>query len=212
MLLTVVNPSDDGQHRMHERAVVHAVLAMETDGLRIVLTEEVIGMHQRIFVAEETEHMCRLAVVAGMQEVLLGQRAILLHQRLVHVELLHPVLPGRKELLLAREPMALHGLGYLEGRIGQDAVVAREHLGKHAAHRRTDDEPGLLLGARVAQQLQCLLGMNGQVRSHHTGTGQHLAQTAHRARLSTGAEAMNVENGLSRHQFGKLFDILVIHN
>ena len=184
MLLSVINPSDYRQHRVHERAVVHAMLAVESYGLRVVGRKRVVSMNQRILVAEEPEHALLLVHIVGMGKVLLRDELILLHQRLVNIEFLHSVLSGREELLLARESVAVHGLGNAEGRIGQNAVVAAEHLGIHAAHRCAKDECRLFALAGVAQQLKGLCRVDGQVGSHHASVGQYLAQSVYRARLS----------------------------
>ena len=168
LFLPVVNPPHYGHDAVHERAVVHAVLAVEGNSLAVVLIEERAGVDEVVFIAEEAEDAL-LLVVVDVAEVLFGHVPVFLHQRLVNVELLHAVLTGAEELLLAGEPMALHGVGNLEGGVHQDAVEAVQLLGIHAAHRRTQNEVGLLGGAGLAQQVECLLRMDGQVGSNDDG-------------------------------------------
>ncbi len=213
VLLAVVDPSDHGHDSMHKRVVVHAVLAVEADGLAVVLCEGVVGMHQRVLVAEESEHPL-LLVVGDALEVAFRRQPVLFHQRLVDIELLNAVLSGREELLLARQSVALHRVGNAECRIDADAVEAVEHLGVHTSHRCADDEAGLLVVAEPLQQAEGLAGMDGQVGGYHPGIGQHGAQPLNGARLSAAAEAVHINHGFPLHQFGELLDVLILlfHN
>ena len=196
---------------MHEGLVVHAVLAMKGNGLRIVGTESVPGVDNGVPVAEEAEDTLSLALITCMLEIALRELAILLHKRLVHIELLHAVLPGRIESLLAHHPVALHRVADGKGGIREDAVVAVEHLGIHAAHRGAEDERGLFPFTCVKQELESLLGMYRQIGSHHAGLGEHLTQAHHRAAAAAGAETVDVEHRLATHEFGKLLDIGIVH-
>ena len=67
MLLTVVNPSDDGDDTVHEALVVHAVLAMEADGLRIDATEQVEGVDGGVLIAKETVYALAVFVVNAQE-------------------------------------------------------------------------------------------------------------------------------------------------
>ena len=87
MFLTVVNPTDDGHYRVHKRLVVHAVLAMEVDGLRIGAMKQIIGIYRRILIAKESEDALAL-LVSNTTEALFRLVLILLNQRLVDIELL----------------------------------------------------------------------------------------------------------------------------
>ena len=98
-LLPVVHPTDDRHNGMHEGVVVHAMLTMETDGTRIVLEEEVVGMDQRIVVAKESNDEAFVVVYA--REALLRDIAISLDERFVNIELLLAVGTRVEECLLA---------------------------------------------------------------------------------------------------------------
>ena len=188
------------------------MLPVKGYGLRIVGAESVPGVDKRICVAEETEDTTGLALVGGMQEIALRDLAVFLDKRFVHIKLLHTVFPGRIERLLAHQSVTLHRVADGEGGIGEDAVVAAEHLGIHASHRGAEDERRLLAAARVEQKLESLPGMQGKVGSHHTGLGKHLTETAHRAAAAAGTETVNVEHRLAAHQFGKLLDIGIVRH
>ena len=108
------------------------MLTMETDGTRIVLEEEVVGMDQRIVVAKESNDEAFVVVYA--REALLRDIAIGLDKRFVNIELLHAVGTRIEECLLAHHVMLTHGVGNLKGRVYEDAVVAMQLLGKHATH------------------------------------------------------------------------------
>ena len=209
-LLAVIDPADDGQDAVHERAVVHAVLAVEADGLRIVLMEQAEGVDQIVLVAEEAEHAAAVLVVKTL-EAPFGHLPVLLDQGLVDIEGLDAVLTGVLKLLRAGHAVGLHGVGDAEGGVGADAPVAAQLLGVHAAHRRAQDEVGLALGANLAQQGQRLFGVYGQVGGHDSGVGEGDAQATHRARLSAAAEAMDIEQRLTLQQLGELLYILVFH-
>jgi hypothetical protein len=53
-LLMVVDPTDDGHHGMHERAVIHTVLTMKASGLGVVFTKQTIGINEVVTVAEKS--------------------------------------------------------------------------------------------------------------------------------------------------------------
>ena len=211
MLLTVVNPTDDGYYRVHKALVVHAMLTVETDGLRIVFTEHVVGVYRGVFIAKET--IDTLLLFRGDAfKALLRLLLILLDEGLVDVKLLYPVLSWVLKLLGARHAVSPHRFAHLHSRIDTDTVVATQLLGIHATHGGADDQVGLLLLANVTQQGDGLLGMNGDVGSYDTGLGHHLAKACHRARLSTRCKAMTVQHGLAGHQLWILFDIGVYHH
>ena len=69
MLLTVVNPADDGHYRVHKRLVVHAVFAMEMDGLWIYLMKHVVGIYCCVLIAKESVDVLAL-LVGGTLEAL----------------------------------------------------------------------------------------------------------------------------------------------
>ena len=208
MLLAVVNPADDGHHRVHKRLVVHAVLPMEVQGLRINAMEQVVGVYRCVLVAKESVDTLALLIVDAL-EALFRLVLILLDQRLVDVELLHAVLSGVLELLRSRHAVCLHGLTHLQGSIHADAVVAIQLLGIHATHRRAENQVGLFLLTDVAQQSNSLSRVDGQVWCNDLGLWHHFAQSGHRTRLSAASKAMTVEHCLACHQFRKLLDIWI---
>ena len=106
-------------------------------------------MHQLVLVAEESEDALMLSLVRGMGKVQLRGSTVLLHHLLIHIELLHAVLPGILKLLLARQAVLLHGVGNLEGGVDADAVEAVELFGVHAAHGGAENQVGLLLLANL---------------------------------------------------------------
>ena len=55
-VLLVVNPTDNWAEIMERHLVDEAVFAMEMDGLRIMLMEDVEGMNHWVVVAEEAIH------------------------------------------------------------------------------------------------------------------------------------------------------------
>ena len=75
--LTVVDPADDGHEIMEDNLVVKAVLAMEADGLRIVLAEHVEGVDDGVGIAEETVDAALLGGI-DMAEAVGGNLLILL--------------------------------------------------------------------------------------------------------------------------------------
>ncbi len=212
LLLPVVEPANDGQHRVHEAVVVHAVLAVEADGPRIVLVKQVEGVNGGVFVAEEPNDTVQLLVFVHAAEALLGHLLILFHQGFRHDEILHAVLPRVLKVLCPHHVVAHHRVAHLQGRVDDDAVVAVEHLGVHAAHRSADDQVGVLGLAGGAQQLHGLCGVDGQVGGNDRCRGQCRAYAGHRSRLSRRGETVDVKNLLARHQVGELFDIRVFHD
>ena len=103
------------------------------------------------------------------------------------------------ESLLARQAVVVHGQAHLEGRIHQNAVVTREHLGIHAAHGGTYDEVGLMALAQLLQQVYRLGGMHWQVFGHDVRLGQQLPEHGYRARLARRHKAVDVHKGLALH-------------
>ena len=153
---------------------------MEADGLRIVFVEEVEGVNHFVFVAKETEDALSVFIVQPL-EAPLRHGAIFLHQCFVYVELLHAVLTGILKLLRPSHAVLVHGVGYAQGRIGADAVEVAQLLGVHAAHRRAQDDVGLLFVADAVQQCHGFLWVYGQVGGNNLGIRKHRAQTADRA-------------------------------
>ena len=100
LLLPVVDPAYDGQHGVHERVVVHAVLTVKVYGLQV--GEDVEGVDQLVAVAEESPDVMLLVGVAGMLEVQLGDGPVFLHEWLVDIELLHAVASGGSDTAACR--------------------------------------------------------------------------------------------------------------
>ena len=168
---------------MHETLVVHAVLPVESDGLRVVFVKEVVGVHRCVLIAEEAED-APLLLVVHTAEAELCRLLIGLHQRLCHHEVLHAINSGVREVLRADHSVLLHRLSHLQCGVYEDAVVAVEHLRIHAAHRGADDEIGLFPLTGVLQQLESFLRLYGQVGSYHFCLWQHLTDACHRTALS----------------------------
>ena len=130
-LLSIVNPTNHGHHGMHERLVIHAVSTMEMNGLGIMLTEKVVGVHQLVLVAKESPH-----TGLGLCEALFGNFAVGLHQGFVDIEFLHTILTWIQERLLTHHVMFAHGVGNLKCRVHKDSVETMQLLCKHSTHRR----------------------------------------------------------------------------
>ena len=150
MTLLVVNPAYDGHHTVHVALVVHTVFAVEMSGLRVMLIEHVVSVHQVVAVAKESPHVLAV-VVSHSYETLFGHVAVGLHQCLVDIELLNAVQTRILKLLRARHAVGLHGLGKLQCWIHTDAVEAPQLLGIHAPHGCTDDEVGVLFIADAVE-------------------------------------------------------------
>ena len=211
MFLAVVYPADDWYHRVHKRLVVHAVLAMEMDSLRIGTMKQVIGVYCRVLVAKESEDALAL-LVSNTTEALFRLVLILLDQRLVNIEFLNAVLSGILELLGTRHAMCLHRFAHLQGCVDADAVETIELLSIHATHRRADNQAGLLLLTDIAQQGDGLCRMNGQVGSDDLSLWHHLTESCHCTRLSATGKTMTIEDCLASHQFGELLDVWILCN
>ena len=54
--LSVVNPSNDGHEIVEDSLFNESVLPVEVDGLGIMLAKEVECVHNRVFIAEESEY------------------------------------------------------------------------------------------------------------------------------------------------------------
>ena len=177
LLLPVVNPPDDGNHTVHKTAVVHAVLTMEVDGLRVNVAEHVVRVHGGVPVAEETVNTLAVGIV-DILEALLGLFPILLDKCLVYVELLHAVLTGILELLCASHAVRLHGLAHFQGRIDTDAVESSQLFSIHAAHGCPQNEVGMLCCAELAQQGDGFLRMDRQVGGYDACLREYGAEAA----------------------------------
>ena len=195
---------------MHERLVVHTVGTMEADGRGIVFTEQVVGVHQVVVVAEKADYPTPLFIIHS-QEILLGNVLILLHQSLGDDEILHAVFPRTEEMLLARQSVTHHGVTDGECRVNHDTVEAIDHLRVHTSHRRAHNEVRLSFLTQLPQHVDGFLRMQRYILGDDSGLGQHLTQTVYRARLRRRAKAMHIHDFLARHDVGKLFDITVFH-
>lgn len=194
---------------MHRHLVGQTMLAVETDGCGIMLVEEVVGVHHGVVVAEESDDTGTLLGVGSMLEVVRSHLLVLLYEALRDDELLHSVLARVLEYLLARE--LRHGVAHFEGWVHQYAVESGEHLGVHAAHRRADDEVGLLLGCHRLQHLQTFFGVQRNVARYNRSVGHQRAQHLHRARLCRRTEAVYIHEFLAPHKLGVLLYKLIFH-
>ena len=194
---------------MHVGAFVHAVSAMEMNGIGVVLMEEAEGVHQIVLVAEEPPYTLAFTIV-HTAETLVCHPFILLHQVVVYKELLHTVFTGIEEGLCSRHAMLHHRLADFEGGVEHDAVIAVEHLGIHTTHRGADDEVGLFCLAHPVEQRKSLIGMKRHVFGYHRGIAKHFAQAVYRTRAGRGAEAVYIHHFLPSHHVGKLFQEFVL--
>ena len=130
-VLLVVYPADYRAEIVECHLVDESVLAMEVDGLRIVLVEEVEGVNHRVFIAEEAVNSC-LLLRGDVLEAALGDVAVFLDETLGNHQFVYSVLSRVLEFLLAGH--AAHRVAHLEGWIHEYAVVAFQHLGVHTTH------------------------------------------------------------------------------
>ena len=149
--LMIVDPTDDGNHSMHEGVVVHAMFAMKADGSRVVGMKEVVCVDGGVFIAEEAFH-ARLFLIINTFEAVISHFLVFLDEGFGDDELLHAVETRIGEMLVADHAVFLHRVAHPEGRIDEDTVVAVEHLGVHATHRGADDEVGLFLLAELPEE------------------------------------------------------------
>ena len=181
-LLFVIDPTNHGNDTIDKDTVIHTVLPMERDGLRIVLLEERHRMHQWVGITEESPHPLLLFFV-NMGETLLLHSAVFLHHGFRHDKLLHTILTRILEGLLADHPMGSHRIGNLEGRIHQDTVIAIQLFGIHATHRGTYNQVGLVLLHLLLQQGDSSMRVDRQIVGNGICLGQHHAETGYRATL-----------------------------
>ena len=132
-LLAVVYPSDDGHDGVHEAMVVHAVLAVESHGLRIVLAEQVVGVDCGVGVAEESPYVLFL-LAAEVSETAVGDVLVFLDECFCHDKLLYAVFPSAAERLRPYHAMFFHGVAHLQCGIDKYAMVSVQHLRVHASH------------------------------------------------------------------------------
>ena len=92
--LPVVNPADNGYDRVQQYAVVHAVLAVEGDGVAVMRGEQVHRVDYRVGVAEKAEHPVVGLLRRNGGEALGRHILVFLDQRLGDEELRLSVLPG----------------------------------------------------------------------------------------------------------------------
>ena len=112
-------------------------------------------------------------------------------------------------MLGSDHPVILHRVAHLQGRVHQDAVVAIEHLGIHASHRRADNQIRLLRLAHLPQQVHRLLRANRKVGGNHRCIWKYLADSRHRSTLSRRCEAVYIHDLLSPEKLGILLDIRI---
>ena len=184
--------------------VDESVLAMEVDGLWIVLVEEVEGMYYRVFIAEETIYTL-LFLGSDVLEATLGEVAVFLDKTFGNHQFVHSILSRVLELLLSGH--AAHRVAHLEGWVYEDAVESFQQLGVHSAHRSTDDEVGLLCLCHLLQHLYGFFRMNRDVFSHEGSIRHQFLQHLYGTALCRREEAVHIHDFLARHQVGELLDI-----
>ena len=181
-LLFVINPSDHRDDTIDKDAVIHPMLPMERDSLRIMLLEKRHRMHQWVGITEESPHPL-LLLLGDVGKTLFLHSAVLLHHRLRDDKLLHPVLSGILKRLFADHPMGTHRIGNLKGRVHQDTVIAIQLFCIHAPHRSTYDQVGLMRLHLLLQQGDSSMRVNRQIVGNGICLGQHRSETGYRATL-----------------------------
>ena len=207
-VLLVVYPADYRTEIVECNLVDKSVLAMEWDGLRIVLMEEVEGVDHRICITEETINTF-LFLGSDILEASLGEVAVFLDKTFGNHQFVHSILSRVLEFLLAGH--AAHRIAHLESWVYEDAVESFQQLGVHSAHRSTDDEVRLFCLCHLLQHLYGFFRMYRNVLSYESGVRHQLLQHLHGAALSRREETVNIHDFLARHEVGELLDIW-IHN
>ena len=106
-ILLVVYPADDRAEVMECHLVDEAVLAMESDGLWVMLMEDVEGMYHGVFVAKETIYAL-LLLWCDVLETQGGDVLVFLDETFGNHQLVYAILTRILEFLLARH--AAHGV------------------------------------------------------------------------------------------------------
>ena len=208
--LMIVDPTDDGNHSMHEGVVVHAMFAMKADGGKVVGMKEVVGVDRCVFIAEEPPYARPFLIIIKTLEAMIGHFLVFLDNGLGDDELLDAVETGIGEMLVADHAVFLHRVAHPEGRIDEDTVKSVEHLGIHAAHGGADDEVGLFLLAELPEERHRLFRTDGKVGGDDGGIGHHLTDSGDCARLAAAAKAVDIHDLLPLKDVGELLDIGVL--
>ena len=202
--LSVIDPADDGDDMVVDGFLYQAVFAVEVDGLWVVLEEEVVGVDDGVFVAEEAKDAL-LLFGGDLREAVLRHLTILLDQRLGDNHLLDAVLAWVLERPFSHHVVLCHGGSHLEGGVDADAVEAVEHLRVHASHGGANDQVGTFALHSLLEQGHCLCRMDGEVGCQDRGTGHELPQHVGSVGGSCGEEAVDIEDLFPFHQGGVAF-------
>ena len=180
-LLLVAYPAYHWHYTMEERAVVHAMFAMEMGCMSVVLAEEVEGVDNRVVVAKESIDM--VVVVGSMLEVEFAYLAVFLFQRFGNEELCLAISTRILPLLFACHAMLLHGVVHAESRVDTNTVDAIELFGIHTTHGSANDEVWLFTLADIVEQAHSLSGMKWHVVGYNLGIREFFADASNCSRL-----------------------------
>ena len=103
-VLLVVNPAYHGNHRVHQYAVVQAVLAMEVEHISVIASEEVARVYRRVFKSEQSPYPIVLLWCYRRKALLCGFLIFPL-QLLGHHKLLNAILAWILEYYLSQHAM-----------------------------------------------------------------------------------------------------------
>ena len=146
-VLSVVYPLNDGYKIMKCHLIYQSMLAMEIDCIGIMLPEKVESMHHWVVVSKETiDAFTLLGIYIG--KTLHRNILVFFDESLSNHEVLHTVFAWILKLLMSCH--AAHRVAHCKGWVDKNAVEAVQHLGVHAAHRRTYDEIGLFVVSHFA--------------------------------------------------------------
>lgn len=191
VVLFVVYPSDYGEDGVVECFVVHAVAAVEGDGLGVVGFVVGGGVGVLVFVAEECPDVV-LFLGGDVLEAVFGDFFVFFDEGFGYDEFLLAVLAGVGVFLAADHVVGYEGFAHAEGGVDEDAVVAVELFCEHAAHGGAYYEVGVVLLADGVEVLDGFCGVEGEVGGYYVGVGEVLLDGGDGAGLSGGGEAVDV--------------------
>jgi len=166
------------------------MLAIEADGVGVVLAEQFIGVHRVVVDAEQAVGVVEVEGGDAF-ELLAFHGVVVLDDVAGDAELRGTVFSSAEELVGACLQDFRHG-AHVEGGVDTDLPESEHLLGVHPSHRRADDDVRLLLLAVLPQVGQGFLRVDGYVGGYHRCLGQHLAEAFHRSRGAGGAETVEI--------------------
>ena len=191
-VLLVVYPSDYRTEIVECYLVDKAVLAMEWDGERIVLMEEVEGMDQRISISEETVNTL-LLLGSNVLEATLGKVTVFLDEPLVTISSFTPSFLGfwnscLPVMLLIVSPILKAGV--LRG-CGRNPFSSSVYMPPIEVPMMRS---GLLSLRHLLQHFYALFRMYRDVFSHEGGIRHQFLQHLYGAALCRREETVNIHD------------------